>query len=156
MKNKKVLLISVIILAAISIIFVPLFRTSIRSSEQSALTSPNYNSKSIDSIDYNQVEKTIDDKLAVTIAFVYPDTKVGEEFLSFLENSTKDIDNNLQGTLFIYPMVYNNKKIVENYKIANDEVTILRFSNGKLINRLGIKKLPTDKAALISQINGLI
>lgn len=155
-KNRKlsaiILAISLVLVIGL-ILYIPKAQANIRASEIQSLVAEEPLTKKAIFLDSKTADQEISEKTAITVLFATPSGKTYDEIIAILKNKTKM--NEFTHSIYIYPMVYNMKKIEDTYHVDGTEPTVIFFEKGKEKNRLTINSTEDMASMLIPALNQL-
>ncbi|MFD2305502.1 hypothetical protein [Enterococcus termitis] len=155
-KQKKLtaIIIGAVVVFIISLfLIVPRVQANIRASQIDSLVSETTLAKKANYLNAKTADEEISEKTAMTVLFTVPSGKTYDDTIKVLKDPEQM--KSLNRSIFIYPIVYNAKKVEDKYKLKQDEATVIFFENGKEKNRFVLNDEQELKTTLIPALNQL-
>ncbi|MDU5335541.1 hypothetical protein [Enterococcus sp.] len=149
-----------LIIAASLVIFAVVFSTSaafaqktIRQDQLDELVFDALKSDHLIPLDYQMVDKKIQDTKAISIMFSQPDGTSFKNVMTILDDPNQKMMLNRK--FYYYPVVYDSETIAKKYKLDPRQVTFIFFHNGKEKNRFVVESLKDLNNEFIPELNRL-
>lgn len=137
----------------LTVVIIPNTRASIRTKEVNALIQDDFKDvPQVKFIEYGQLESTIrkEDQLAVALVDIND-----ENYPSFKEAlNDKEKMSQFEGTIYVYPMVYDLKETKEFYQLKTG-ISLLYFEHQKAIERTDLDVQKEINLYLVDHLNSL-
>ena len=145
-KKYFVRLLFVLLVSLIITMIMFIFSQKIREEQVNSLVYADIHSPKLQPLNLNEAPKKIEESKAISVLFSVPNGEKYQELLKIFHNSKKM--NELNRSIYFYPLLYNVKELEQRYNINQEQITIIFFKEGKEANRLSLE---TDQSFNLSE-----
>ncbi|MGM0124259.1 hypothetical protein IGI37_001633 [Enterococcus sp. AZ194] len=144
---------SILVFVTLATIVMILLQPGIRKQEIESLVYPDIQSSKVKLFEDKDPDKVIKESKAISVMYSKPDGLTYDKVLKVL-NDSKAIQD-LNRTVYFYPIVYKSHQLEETYSIDSNQVTFVFYENGVEKNRFAVENLKDFSNEFIPKLNRL-